>query len=162
MNLDSELWRIKDGVLLDYKGPKDSTSELVIPEGAVKISSYCNLPKEIGHLVLPATLIEFQIIECIKTLTLFPSNLFGNCYNYIYGTNYEIHNNNDEETFRVIERIANNTLLGVASITILDKKLEPEFLKKSWELINDKKGIRDFKFINVEYSECNKCRRRKF
>lgn len=153
MNIDNELWCIGNGILYEYKGPKDYVEELVIPEGVKKIHSYCSLPKKIGHLVLPSTLKEFQISEDINTVTLHSNNLLGSHYNFVYATHYKIHNHNDEETFKTIRKIANGPFVAVPSFTILDKKLEPEYLKESWESINAEKGCRGAKLVNVDYNE---------
>lgn len=153
MNIDNELWCIGNGILYEYKGPKDYVEELVIPEGVKKIHSYCSLPKKIGHLVLPSTLKEFQISEDINTVTLHSNNLLGSHYNFVYATHYKIHNHNDEETFKTIRKIANGPFVAVPSFTILDKKLEPEYLKESWESINAQKGCRGAKLVNVDYNE---------
>jgi len=155
MNIDNELWCIKDGILCAYKGPKNSVEELVIPEGVEEIPSYMDsyLPKNIGHLILPATLKKFQISKDINTVTLHSNNLLGSCYNFIYATHYKIHNHNDEETFKTIKIIVNSSFWGVQSFTILDKKLDPEYLKKSWGLINKEKGCTVVKLVNLDYNE---------
>lgn len=154
MTIDNELWCIENDILYEYKGPKDYVEELVIPEGVKEIHSYCSLPKKIGHLVLPSTLKGFQISKDINTVTLHSNNLLGSHYNFVYATHYKIHNHNDEETFKTIRKIATGgPSVAVPGFTILDKKLEPEYLKESWESINANKGCRGAKLVNVDYNE---------